>query len=302
MKSLDPRSPRALAEYALFRIVRRALSILDDAEAAEFGAWLGRTVSRLARRRHELLISNLAQGLAGLGADRRDEIARACWEHFGRVAIDYLRFEPLSAAELRARITITGEDHFQSARLRGRGVFLLSAHLGSWEVGALVAGMLGEPISLIVRPLDNPLLEAELLRFRSRYGNRVIAKRDAAREMLRAMRHGETVAILVDQKVQPEEAVVVPFFGRPARTTPALARLAARTDAAVVPVFCRPDDRRGHGFYQLEFGKPIIVSELPIAEREVEPLTERYMSITENAIRARPELWLWMHDRWRAAK
>ena len=110
------------------------------------------------------------------------------------------------------------------------------------------------------------------------------------------MRRGGTVAILIDQNVLAREAVFVPFFGRLAATSPALGLLQKKTDAAVVPVFCRP---RGRGRYALRFERPIVVGDLPEEERSVEALTARYTKVTEDAVRAEPALWLWMHNRWR---
>jgi KDO2-lipid IV(A) lauroyltransferase len=212
--------------------------------------------------------------------------------------LDFLEVSRGTREELLARVEISGREHLEGARARGKGVFLLSAHFGSWEIGALAAGLLGEPIAPVVRPLDNPLLEAELTRRRSRFGNDVIAKRDAARELLRAMRRNGTVAILVDQNVLPQEAVFVPFFGRLAATTPSLALLQLKTGAAVVPVFTWP---LGDGRYRLGFEEPILADtdrERPRSEK-VEELTERYMGVTEDAIRRDPHAWLWIHNRWR---
>jgi KDO2-lipid IV(A) lauroyltransferase len=205
----------------------------------------------------------------------------------------------MSGEEIRRRIEVEGEENLRAARRLGRGVFLLSAHLGGWELGAIRAGMLGEPIAPVVRPLDNPLLERELSRRRTRFGNRPIAKRDAARDVLRALRRRETVAILIDQNVLPREAVFVPFFGRLAATTPALARFQLSTGAPVVPVFTWP---QGGGRYRLVFEKPILAEEFEgEAQREeaVRRATARYMEVTEAAIRKNPAAWLWMHDRWR---
>ena len=134
---------------------------------------------------------------------------------------------------------------------------------------------------------------------RTRLGNRVIRKRQAAREILKALRAKETVAILVDQNVIPEEAIFVPFFGRAAATTPSLALLQLKTDAAVVPVYTWP---LGGGRYRLRFEKPILAEEFAgEGEREerVRAATARYMAVTEEAIRGDPGAWLWMHNRWR---
>ena len=189
-------------------------------------------------------------------------------------------------ADVRSRIEISGEENLRAARARGKGVFLLSAHIGSWELGAIRAGLLGEPIAPVVRPLDNPRLEGELARLRTRFGNRLIAKRDAANDILRALAKNETVAILVDQNVLAREAVFVPFFGRLAATTPA-----ARPPPA-------EDRRRGRAGLHLARGRRALpprvrdadprrgVPGLPPGARRVRRATARYMEVTEAAVRA----------------
>src|SRR5207245_2518967 len=109
--------------------------------------------------------------------------------------MEFIESSDFSREEIEERVSVTGAEHLESARGRGKGVFLLSAHFGSWEIGAVRAGLLGEPIASVVSPLDNPLLESELARRRTRFGNRLISKKEAAREILRALRHNETVAI-----------------------------------------------------------------------------------------------------------
>jgi KDO2-lipid IV(A) lauroyltransferase len=152
----------------------------------------------------------------------------------------------------------------------------------------------------VVRPLDNPLLEAELARRRTRFGNRIISKRDASKAILRALRQNPTVAILVDQNVITEEAIYVPFFGRLAATTPSLALLQLKTGAPVVPVFTWP---LGNGCYRLQFEKPILAQEFEgsAADRaeRVRAATASYMAVTEAAVRRQPAAWFWMHNRWR---
>jgi KDO2-lipid IV(A) lauroyltransferase len=272
------------------------LSILSDGGRQRLARALSRAYYRLGSRRRAIAIENLRRALPDKSESQVREIARACAEHFGSVFFDFLAATRMTAEDLLGRVTVEGIEHYRTAIERGRGVFLLSAHLGNWEIGALAAGLLGRPIASVIRPLDNPLLETELEALRSRFGNRVISKKNAAREILREIRGGQTVAILIDQNVLAREAVFVPFFGRRAATSPVLGLLQRKTDAAVVPVFCRP---RGGGRYELRFEKAIVLSDLPEAERTVEALTARYTRVTEEAVRRQPEIWLWMHNRWR---
>jgi Kdo2-lipid IVA lauroyltransferase/acyltransferase len=293
------RSPaRHAAELFAFRFFIGAIRLLPRRAASALLGKAGLMLLAAARSRRRILLENLARAFPGKSRSEIVRIARGSIQNATSALLDFLDASERSPEELLERVDVAGEEHLRSARARGKGVFLLSAHFGSWEIGGMVAGLLGEPIASVVRPLDNPLLEEDLRRRRTRFGNRIIAKREAARELLRAMRRNETVAILVDQNVLPQEAVFVPFFGRLAATTPSLALLQMKTDAAVVPVFTWP---LGAGRYRLRFEEPILwepEGDAPRAER-VRSLTARYMQVTEAAIRRDPAAWLWLHDRWK---
>jgi len=289
---------RDRAELALFRLGEAALRALSPRAREALGRRLGRLYLRLVPSRRRILFENLARAFPDKSPAEIESIGQASAEWVGAAFVDFLEVSSLSAEAVRDRIRVAGEANLEKARARGKGVFLLSAHIGGWELGAIRAGLIGEPIAPVVRPLDNALLERELSARRTRLGNRVIAKRDAARDILKAMARAETVAILVDQNVLAREAVFVPFFGRPAATTPALALFQLKTDAAVVPVFTWPE---GGGRYRLEFEAPILAEGFRSLPREdaIRAATARYMEVTEAAVRKAPEVWLWMHDRWR---
>lgn len=286
-------------EHLLLRSALAALRVLPRGAATGFGRGVARAYFRFAASRQRILRGNLEAAFPEKTPAELERIERGCVENLGAAFMEFLESSELSKDEILARVELDGEENFASARRRGKGVFLLSAHFGSWEIGAIRAGLISDPIAPVVRPLDNPLLERELEFRRTRLGNRTIRKREAAREILKAIRAGQTVAILVDQNVIPEEAVFVPFFGRPAATTPSLALLQMKTDAAVVPVFTWP---LGGGRYRLRFEKPILAEEFLSAggrEERVLAATARYMAVTEEAVRGNPAAWLWMHNRWR---
>ncbi|MGH9440726.1 MAG: lysophospholipid acyltransferase family protein [Thermoanaerobaculia bacterium] len=284
------------AENAAVRGTMGVLSLLSDRQRGALGRFAARSYFRLGKRRREIAMGNLALAFPDWSRDRIESTARRCAESFGTVLFDFLAATRLSPEQLLSAVEMENPDRYRASVERGKGVFLLSAHFGNWEIGALAAGLLGKPIASVVRPLDNPHLEAELESLRGRFSNRTIAKKRAAREILRELRAAATVAILIDQNVLAREAVFVPYFGRLAATSPALALFQLKTDAAVVPVFCRPV---GEGRYRLGFESPILLSELPARARNVESLTALYTSVTERVVRAEPHLWLWMHNRWR---
>jgi Kdo2-lipid IVA lauroyltransferase/acyltransferase len=294
-----PVSWRHRFESALMKSALAVLRLLPSGSATSFGRAAARVFFLFARSRRRILRHNLERAFPEKGPAEIRSIERGCVENLGAALMEFVESSRVSREQVLSRVTLAGEDNYARARARGRGVFLLSAHFGSWEIGAIRAGLIAEPIASVVRPLDNPLLEAELEARRTRLGNRVIRKKDAAREILRAIRARQTVAILIDQNVVPAEAVFVPFFGRPAATTPSLALLQMKTDAAVVPVFTWP---LGDGRYRLQFEKPILAEEFASAggrEERVLAATARYMAVTEEAVRGNPGAWLWMHNRWR---
>jgi KDO2-lipid IV(A) lauroyltransferase len=287
-------------ELASFRIGAGLLGLFPRRAAARLGGSLVRLYLRLAPSRNAILVENLRQAFPDGGAAEIERLAGDSAASVGAAFVEFLQVSGMSEQQIRDRVRVSGEEHLLAARAMGRGVFLLSAHFGGWELGAIRAGLIGETISPVVRPLDNPHLEEELARRRTRFGNRLIAKRDAARDILRALHARQTVAILVDQNVLPREAVFVPFFGRLAATTPSLALFQLKTDAPVVPAFVRPE---GGGRYVLELGTPILADEFRAPGRDrdeaVRRATARYMEVTEEVIRTKPEAWLWLHNRWR---
>lgn len=266
----------------------------ESAEAA--GRRLGRLYRTLDRRRRDLAEENLARAFPGKRPDEIEALSVSVFEHFGGVAADLLHAFGESQEALDARMEVVGVERVRSALATGRGLFLLTAHLGNWEYSALATAAAGVPVAVIARPLDNPLLEALLRRFRERNGNTVVYKTEAAREMLRVVKRGRVVGILADQHARTPDALAIPFFGRPAATTSIVARLADRTEALVIPTFCV---RTGPARYRMEYGEEIDVRTLSPEEREPAALTARFNLEVERTVRRAPEQWLWLHNRWR---
>ncbi len=268
-----------------------------DAERADaFGRALGGVARLVLAGRRRLGERNIARAYPEKTPAEVKALSREVWAHFGGLFANLLRDARRPISDLLARIEFVGEENLHAAAARGRGFFFLTAHLGNWEMAALAVAERGCPLLVVARPLDNPLLETRMRSFREAAGSRVVPKNESARAMLRTLRDGGAVGILPDQHVRPPDAVVVPFFGRPAWTTTAVARLVARTGALVLPTFCT---RVGPDRWQTEFHPPLDVSALPEEERTVEAVTARVSRILEERIRRTPEQWLWLHNRWR---
>jgi KDO2-lipid IV(A) lauroyltransferase len=284
-------------EFAAFRFARGLTGLLSPAGLAKVGNALGNFYAALPGRRRQIIDFNLRLAFPDMPDGERRALARAVTRHFARSALDAIRIQRLHPEELLAAVNVVGVENVERAMSQGRGAFFLTAHIGSWEVAALVTGLKVEGgLSVVNRPLDNPLLEVELDRLRRLYGNHVFGKHNIVREVLSQLKKGGGVGILIDQRVREDKGVEVPFFDHPAWTPGILARLARKTGAPVVPTFALRDRP---GQYTLRYEEPVMIDDIPEAELAEVPLTGRYMAILEAAIRASPDQWLWYHDRWK---
>jgi len=222
-------------------------------------------------------------------------IVKGCWRHFGRITVDSMALYRIPEQRLRNLVEYEGLEHIRGAYAQGKGVLLFSGHFGHWELTAMMQGYLGLPLYLVARPLDNPELERLLARLRERSGNRIVHKRNAVREMLRAVREKKGVAIVIDQDAR-SDGLFVPFFGQPASTTPTLGLLALRTGAVMIPTFSVP---LGKGRYRVVYEPAVEIPSSGDRDRDVLEVTARCTAIIEKWVRRYPEQWLWMHRRWK---
>lgn len=231
-----------------------------------------------------------------LDAAAQRRLVRDSFQHVGWMVADAVYFPRYAGAPLESVAVYEGEEHLRAAAREGKGVLIFSGHYGHWELIALLQSRLGVPMSMIVRPLDNRRLDLDLARLRGLTGNTLIEKRNAARGVLRALREGRAVAILIDQNVRGEGGIFVDFFGAPASTTPALAIYAFKTGAPIVPVFSRP---LPDGRLLISYRPAIHAVRSGDLQDDILRLTRDCTAILEEEIRAHPRYWMWMHNRWR---
>ena len=286
---------RQRLEYWLVTVVRSVVRITPDLVAGGLGAALGQCFFIVDGRHRRIAERQLAAAFPRKSAAECRAIARATFRHFGRLLVAVLRFSTLSHEAMRERIEYEGADRVRAALAGGKGVLIFTGHFGYWELQGLAHPLVLPPISVLARPLDNPQLHELLERIRCATGNKVIYKQGALRRILRALEQNEGVAFLMDQHVQGTDAVTVDFFNRPAATASALATIALRTGAPLIPAFALP---LSHGRYRMVYEHPV---ELPPATSEdpVRDLTQRCTDVLEMYVRRHPDLWLWMHRRWR---
>jgi Kdo2-lipid IVA lauroyltransferase/acyltransferase len=288
---------RHRAEYiavATVALIVRAMPLRVVRRLGEALGLVFYTVDRVHRR---VAIGNLQVAFPKKSAEDCRAIARSMFEHFGRLLLELLKYSSLARDRQMALVDWEGEDRVRLALAQGKGVLFCTGHFGFWEQQALAHALKFEPMAVMARPLDNPKLHDLLEAIRTSNGNEVVYRRGAVRKALRLLADGRGVGILIDQHMTSADAIYVDFFGRPAATTSTLAALAIRTGAPVIPLFAFPS---AGGRYRMIYEHPV---QPPPHDSEdaVREFTQRCTDVLEMHVRRHPQLWLWMHRRWRDA-
>jgi KDO2-lipid IV(A) lauroyltransferase len=283
-------------EYAAVRGALKGLGWMPRPLAVATGRGLGRFAYTFAGRLRRTAERNLELAFPDMSEEERQRILRGCFASLGRMLGEFSHFKRATPESLRRLVEFDGLENLEAARAEGRGVIVFTAHLGAWELLSFALSAFGYPMSFLVRRIDNPRVEQLVEKTRTRFGNRSIDKRAAARPMMRALREGGIVGILIDLNTQEHEGVFVDFFGTPASTTTSLAKLALRTEAAVIP-FCMPwDDQRQR--FLMRIDPPLAITRTGNEEEDVLRLTSLFTSVIESYVRRYPDQWLWIHKRW----
>ncbi len=291
------RSVKHRLEYIIVQGLFSLFRLLPERRAYGLGKGLGRLFFWMDRRHQKETMDHLRFAFGLEKSDRElRSIAQRSYQHLGLSLAELARVMVFPPQRVMEWIRIEGLDHYIDAHKKGRGVLYLTAHLGNWELMALAQSLQGYPINVVVRPVDNPLLERLLSRLRSRWGNRVVRKGGALREVLRLLKRGETVGFLLDQNVAIDQGVFVNFFGRSACTHKTLALLALKTGAAVLPAFTFREEKNGH---RIVVEPPVLLEETGNTERDLVVNTQKFTSLIESYIRKHPDQWLWVHRRWK---
>ena len=286
---------RQRVEYLAVAAIRRVAAVLPYPIRMLFGRTLGFAFYLLDAPHRRVALDNLAAAFPRRSAAERRAIVRAVFAHFGCLLFEFLKFSTLSSQQMLERVDFDGEERVRLAYGQGKGILFVTGHFGFWELHALAHPLRFEPIGVLARTLDNAQVNALLEDIRQRTGNVVIYRQGSIRKVMRMLSDRHGVAILIDQHISSADAVYVDFFERSAATTSAVAALALRTGAPIVPVFALP---LGRGRYRLIYEHPV---EPPAADSEdaIREFTQRCTDVLEMYVRRHPDLWLWMHRRWR---
>jgi KDO2-lipid IV(A) lauroyltransferase len=288
---------REWLEYAVVWTLVKLLGALPRTAARAVGAGVSAVAYRLMTRLRNTGQRNLELAFPEKPAAEREQILRRLYRNLGWLLGEFCEMPKYTRENTQGFLRSEGLEHYLAARERGKGVLIVTGHLGAWELSSFYHSLMGYPMSIVIRRLDNARVDRLVNAIRCLHGNRVLHKDDFARGLLAAMRQGETVGILMDTNMTPPQGVFVPFFGRPACTASGLARVALKTGAAVLPGFMVWEEAERK--YVLRFGEEIPVIATGDDEADAMANTARFTAVIEEWVRRYPEQWLWVHRRWK---
>lgn len=279
------------AEYAVAFALVQLLRRLPLSAANRTARAATRLLDRVAPRLRRIARKNLSFALPNQSAGEWDRIVDGVFASIARLLVALARFPALDRSLIPDWIAYQGFENYEAAKQQGRGILIATAHLGNWELSAFAHALMKEPMHVMVRPLDNPLIDRLVEERRRLSGNRLIDKRDAARAVLKALRKNEAVGILIDQNTAAAEGAFIDFFGKRACAGTGLVKLAHRSQAPVVPGFALWEETKRR--YILRFYPPVEMT------GDVQADTQRLHSRLEAIVREYPDQWMWIHRRWK---
>ncbi len=283
--------------FAVAWLLLKFLGVLPRSLARGIAAFTVRILLTMLPKLQRIADFNLRLAFPQWNDAQRAEAIRNMTRYLGWQAVEFARFPSYTRNNIGQIIEIEGHENFLEAQRQGKGVLILTGHIGAWELSSFAHAIYGYPMHYLARPLDNARLDAFVNHYRGLSGNEPIYKNESARAVLKSLNNAGIVGILADQNTLPEEGVFVDFFGKTACTTTGIARLALHTGAAVVPGYVYWDLTAGK--YKLRFDPAVELTETGNSDRDIFENTQRFAKITEGIIRKFPDQWVWVHARWK---
>ncbi|XCB24245.1 lysophospholipid acyltransferase family protein [Tunturibacter gelidoferens] len=288
---------RERVEFAVVWLAVRGMRLFPRGVARSVGKGIATIAFHGLGRLRGVGARNLKLAFPAMPEVERERILRSLYRRLGWLLAEFCLMPGYTPESASRFIRYEGLENYLAARERGKGVLVLTGHLGAWELSSFYHSLMGMPMGMVIRRLDNPLVDEFVNRIRCLHGNRVIHKDDFARGLIASMRAGETVGILMDTNMTPPQGVFVPFFGVQACTASGMARIAGKTGAAVVPGFLLWEESEQK--YVLRFGRELEVTHTGDSETDAVTNTAAFTAAIEATIRRYPDQWLWMHRRWK---
>jgi len=291
-----PRMRETLEYFAAWLLIK-GLGILPRALARALGVALVRVAYLFRPSLRRAADLNLRIAFPDWTEAQRRDTLRKMLRNIGWMAGDFSQFPKFTRENIARVIALDGHQNYLEALHRGKGVLILTGHMGPWELSSYAHALYGYSCFFLARPIQNQRVDALVNEYRCLSGCGVIDKNDSARAVLRTLHAGGAIGILADQNTSLEEGVFVPFFGIPASSTAGLARIALRTDAAVVPGYAFWDDASQK--YILRFEPAVELTRTGDEAADIRTNTAKFMKVVEDFVRAHPDQWIWVHKRWK---
>jgi Kdo2-lipid IVA lauroyltransferase/acyltransferase len=272
------------------------IGLIPREAAIRFAGFLGRVWFVVDKRHRDVALQNLTHVF---GAEKNTaeirKMARQIFCNLILILFEIAWFMRLKDKDFPKHFHVHGLHYLKAAHKKGKGVLVLTGHMGNWELMCMAAAMLGYPLSAIYRPLDFKPLDRFFINLRGRYGTTLYPKKNAMRPILQGLKKGELIGILLDQNTNEQSGVFVDFFNRQACTNKGLALISLRMQAPVVPLFLL---REQDGF-RVEFGPEVPVVRTGDKDKDIKINTRQYNRVIEDVIRRYPDQWFWLHRRWK---
>ncbi len=283
-------------ELWFFVLIRACVRRLSIGTARKLGAFSGvLSYYSFLRRRHYAL-RNLGLVFPELSRREKHRLARKAYRRTGATLLESAVWSTRDTSRHQDCFEIEGREHIEGVLASGKGFIILGAHYGVWETGLMPYEDALRPVTVIAKRTTNPLMQAEADAWREQRGFIQVLSGGATLKIFKTLKRGDRAGFIADQRVQPENGILLPFLGVPAWTSPMMAAMSIRTGVPVLPHFAEP---LGKDRYRISYLEPIEPDpELGKGPEAVREMTRRYNAVVEERIRARPELWFWVHERW----
>lgn len=282
-------------EWGLLRALLVLLRCIGLRRSSWLTGKLGRLIGPRVRSKSNIARDNLRLAFPDWTEARIEETIAGMWENLGRYLGEFPHIAPMSAEEFFLIADVQGVEHMKAAATAGKGSLFFSAHMANWELAAKSSWAYGLLASVIYRPLNNPWVDRTTNEHRNHYQLRGLPKNmQGGRELIKTLREGKPVAILIDQKMS--NGIPVPFFGQDAMTSPAVAELAIRYGYPILPV--RVERLDNDVRFRITFHPPVEWTPTGDTAADTVTIMRQLHAILEGWIRERPEQWFWVHKRW----
>jgi KDO2-lipid IV(A) lauroyltransferase len=228
--------------------------------------------------------------------EQKEKIVKASYLNLLLLLADFIKNQGISKEKLLEKVTFENETVLEDALKNDKKIILMTAHYGNWELLPLSIAAKFGPLTGVGRKLDSNAMDQILNRNRQQFDIEMLDKKGAMRDMISVLKHDRMLGLLVDQNTSENEGILVDFFGKPVRHTPAAAILARRFDALIIPAFITTDD---HFHYKITFYEPIETDKTEDKDKDISDSVQKQAKITEEIIRKKPEEWFWLHKRWK---